>query len=114
MYSTGGVEEPKSHLVKLNGQIMAHVKQLRFPRHKWKKFRDGLGGTMVRNLPANAEDTRDVGCIPASGRFPEGGIGNPFHCSCLENPMDRGAWQATIHRVSKSWTQLSTAQNGLK
>ena len=43
-YSTGGVEEPKSHLVKLNGQFMAHVKQLKFPRHKWTKFRDGLGG----------------------------------------------------------------------
>ena len=58
MYSTGGVEEPKSHLVKLNGQFMAYVKQLRFPRHKWTKFRDGLGATVVKNLPANAEDTR--------------------------------------------------------
>ena len=43
-YSSGGVEEPKSHLVKLNGQFMAHVKQLKFPRRKWTKFRDGLGG----------------------------------------------------------------------
>ena len=112
-YSTGGVGEPKRHVVKLNGQFMVHVKQPRFPRHKWTKFRVGLGGTMVKNLPANAEDTRDVGSIPGSGRFSGGGIGNPFHCSCLENATDRGAWQATIHRVSKSWTQLSTVRYGL-
>ena len=57
---------------------------------------------MLKNLPANAGDTRDAGSIPGSGRFPGGGNGNPFQYSCLENPMDRGAWWATVHEVAKS------------
>ena len=48
----------------------------------------------------------DVGSIPGSGRSPGGGNGNPLQYSCLENPMDRGAWQATVHGVAKSWTRL--------
>ena len=62
----------------------------------------------VNNLPANAGDTRDVGFIPGSGRSPGVGNGNPLQCSCLENFMDRGVWQATVHGVAKCWTQLST------
>ena len=50
---------------------------------------------VVKNLPANAGDVRDVGSIPGLGRFPGGGHGNPLQNSCLENPMDRGAWWAT-------------------
>ena len=61
---------------------------------------------MVKNLPANAEDIRDSGLIPRSGRSPGGGHGNPLQYSCLENPMDRGAWRAPVHRVTKSWTRL--------
>ena len=61
---------------------------------------------MVKNLPANAGDLRDLGLIPGLGRAPEGGHGNPLQDSCLENPMDRGAWLAMIHRVAKSQTQL--------
>ena len=57
---------------------------------------------MIKNLPANAGDTRDVGSIPGSGRSLEAGNGNPLQYSCLENPMDRGAWQATAHGVKKS------------
>ena len=53
---------------------------------------------MVDNLPASAGD---AGSMPGSGRFPGGGKGNPLHYSCLENPMDRGAWWATVHRVTK-------------
>ena len=49
---------------------------------------------------------RDAGSIPGSGRSPGGGRGNPLQCSCLENPMDRGALWSTIHSVTKSWTQL--------
>ena len=49
----------------------------------------------------------DSGLIPGSGRSPEGGNSNPLQYSCLENPMDRGAWWATVLRVTKSWTQLS-------
>ena len=60
---------------------------------------------VVKNPPANAEDVRDAGSIPGSGRSPEGGHGNPLQYSCLENPMDRGAWQATVHGVAKSWTR---------
>jgi hypothetical protein len=51
---------------------------------------------MVKNPPANAGDTRDVGSNPASGRSRREENGNPLQCSCLENPMDRGAWWATV------------------
>ena len=61
---------------------------------------------VVKNLPAHAEDVRDVGLIPGSGRCPGEGNGNPLQYSSLENPMDRGAWQATVLAVTKSWTQL--------
>ena len=61
---------------------------------------------VVKNPPGNAGDIRDSGLIPGSGRSPGGGHGNPVQCSCLENPVDRGAWRATVHRVAKSWTQL--------
>ena len=57
---------------------------------------------MVKNPPAHAGDVRDAGLIPGLERFPEGGHGNPFQYSCLENPMDRGDWQATVHRVAES------------
>ena len=59
---------------------------------------------VVKNLPANAGDLRDVGSIPGSGRFPGGGNGNPLQYSHQENPMDRGAWWAIVHGVAKSWT----------
>ena len=61
---------------------------------------------MVKNLPASAGDIRVAGLIPGSGRSLGGGNSNPLHYSCLENPMDRGAWQAAVHGVVKSWTQL--------
>ena len=60
----------------------------------------------VKNLPANAGDVRDAGSIPGSGRSPREGNGTPLQYSCLENPMDRGAWWATVPGVAKSWTQL--------
>ena len=53
---------------------------------------------MVKNLSANAVDIRDVGLILGLGRSSGGGTGNPLQYSCLENPMDRGAWQATVHK----------------
>ena len=61
---------------------------------------------MVKNPPADGEDLRDTGSIPGLGRSPGGGQGNPLPYSCLENPMDRGAWQATAHGVVKSQIQL--------
>ena len=57
---------------------------------------------VVKNMPANAGDIRDAGSIPGSGRTPGGGHDNPLPYSCLENPMDRGAWQSTVDRVAKS------------
>ena len=61
---------------------------------------------VVRKSPASAGDERDVGSIPGWGRSPGGGHGNPLQNSCLENPMDRGTWQYTVHGVTKSGTQL--------
>ena len=62
---------------------------------------------LVKNPPANAGELKDAGSIPGLGRFPGEENGNPLQYSCLEDPMDREAWQATVHRVTKSWTQLS-------
>ena len=59
---------------------------------------------MVKNPPANAGDSGDVGSIPGLGRCPGGGNGNQFLYSCLESSMDRGAWQAAVHGVTKSQT----------
>ena len=58
----------------------------------------------VKNLTANAGDIRDVGSIPRLGRSPGGGHGNSLQNSCLENPIDTGAWPATVHRVAKNHT----------
>ena len=55
----------------------------------------------VKNLPANAGDVRDMGSIPGSGKSPGGGNGNPCQHSCLENPMDRGAWWALVRRFAE-------------
>ena len=64
-------------------------------------------GSVVKESASNARVAEDLGLIPGSGRSPRGGHGNPFQYSCLENPMDRGAWQATVHGVAGSWTRLS-------
>ena len=61
---------------------------------------------MLKNLPATAGDIRDTGSVPGWGRSPVGGHGNPVQYSFLENPTNRGAWQATVHRVAKSQTGL--------
>ena len=61
----------------------------------------GLPGKVVKNLPANAVFARDAGLSPGSGKSLGEGNGNPLHYSCLENPTDRGAWQAIVHGVAK-------------
>ena len=63
---------------------------------------------MAKNPPANARDSGDTDSIPGLGKYPRGGSGNPLQYSCLENSIDRGAWWATVLRVAKSQTQLST------
>ena len=62
---------------------------------------------VVENLSANAGDERDMDSVPGSGGSPGEGYGNSLQYSWLENPMDRGAWRATVHGVSKNQTQLS-------
>ena len=72
---------------------------------KWtSQNRTSQVAQVVKTPPANAGDTRDKGLIPGSGRSPGGGHGNPLQYSCLENPMDKGTWKATVHGVTKSWT----------
>ena len=68
---------------------------------------------MVRNQPANVGASRDTGLIPGSGRSPGVGNGKPFQYSYPENPMDKAAWQATVHGVAKSQTQLSDFHTSL-
>ena len=65
------------------------------------------GGSVVKN-PTNAEDTGDMDLIPELEGSPREGSGNPLQYSCLENPMDKGTWWATVHGVTNSQTQLST------
>ena len=60
---------------------------------------------VIKNLPASAGDTKDVGSIPGLGRSPGAGNGNPLQYSCLGTPMDKEIWQASVHRVAKSRTQ---------
>ena len=80
----------------------------------WGGQRAGKGGSAVKNPPAIQELQEtwvwSLGLIPGLGRSPRGGHGNPLHYSCLENPMDRGAWRARVYRVAKSWTWQGTEQ----
>ena len=66
------------------------------------------GGTGGKKLACQRIRCKRCGFDPWVGRSPREGNGNPLHNSCLENPMDRGTWQAAVHRVARSWTQLST------
>ena len=69
------------------------------------KLRGFPGGSVVKNVPAMQETKEPgLGWIPGSGRSPGGGHGNPLQYSCQRNPMDRGAWQATVHRIKKGQT----------
>ena len=72
------------------------------------KLRASQVAIVVKNLPARAGGTRGKGLIPGSGRSPGGGNGNPFQYSCLKIPMDRGAWRASVHGLTKSLAWLST------
>ena len=65
------------------------------------------GWSSSKESSCSAGDAGGTGSIPGSGRSPEEGDGNPLQDSCLENPMDRGAWWAMVHEVTKSWTRLS-------
>ena len=73
-----------------------------FILHFFSEFLLVYNGSVVMNLPGDAGATGDMGLIPGLGRSPRGGNGNPLQDSCLDNPMDRRAWRATIQRVTKS------------
>ena len=73
--------------------------------------RDSHVVLLVKNLPVNTEDIKDMGSIPESGGSPGGEHGNPLQYSCLENPMDRGAWQATVNRLQHNWSNLACRQH---
>ena len=68
-------------------------------------------GTSGQGSAYNAGDTQNAGSIPELERSPGGRHGNTLHYSCLENPMEKGAWPATVHRVTKSWTRLRVLQD---
>ena len=65
---------------------------------------------MVKNLPANAGDERDLGLIPGLGKSPGEGNGNPLQYSCVENPMHSGTWWATVHEVAKRVVKLQNPE----
>ena len=88
------------------GDLLNPGTEPRSPALQADALQSELPGKLL-NLSANAGDTKDVGLIPGSGGSPEVGNGNPLQYSCLENFMDGGAWWATVHGVSKSWTRLS-------
>ena len=88
---------------------MSRKLQGRIPREAgaWGLLSEVLAGAsqgalVVKNQSANAGDAPDVGTIPGSGRYPGGKHGNPLQYSCLENPMDRGAWWVPVHGVAES------------
>ena len=91
-------------------RILLHVTLILYFKYEYQFIQIPASqvALMVKNLPANARDMRDSGAIPGSGRAPGGGHGNPLQFSCLENPMDRGAWHTTVHRVAKSWVWLKS------
>ena len=78
----------------------AAFQNMRFPTYRLP------GGASGKNPPANAGDRRDRGLSPGLGRAPGGRHGHPLQCGCLEKPMDRRAWRATVHGVEKSWAWL--------
>ena len=80
---------------------MSAVKNLGRNKYTYGGFR---GGSVVKNLPASAGDAGDTGSVPGLGRSPAGGNDNPLQYSYLGNPMERGAWQALVHRIARSWT----------
>ena len=97
---------------------LGELQELVMDREAWHAVIHGVAGSqtrlsdwtelnwMVKNLSAGAGDIRDAGLVPGSGRSPGGGNGNPLQYSCRENPMDRGVWQAIVHRVAQSQTWL--------
>ena len=94
-------EPPSSHLLPMRPSSQIYVQEN-------ERNKSSHVALVVKNPPANGGDSRDTGSIPALGRSPGEGNGDPLQYSCLGNPVDRGIWQSTVHGVTKSWAQLST------
>ena len=94
------------HLLCVNLAQDSGDKEYAFAKVPWNP-RVSQVALVVKKPPANAGDIRDTGSIPGSGRSPGGGHRNPLQYSCLENPMDRGAWQAAVHG---GHTELDTTE----
>ena len=92
------------YYVRITAKINLEILELQRERYIWASQL----ALVVKNSPANAGDVGDAGLIPGSGRSPGGGHGNPLQYSCLENPMDRGAWWATVHGVKELDTTEAT------
>ena len=106
IFSTGICIEPSPEN-SLNLLLHIEVETYNKEKPEFQSLFLSLGfpdGTMVKNPPTNAGDTRNGDSIPGSGRSPGEGNGNPLQYSCLENSMDRRVWQAMVHKVSKSQT----------
>ena len=107
-------KERKTKSKKQKEEEEKNTEQGRRPQYKLSFATNGCvhtfgfpGGSVVKNSPANAGDTGDSSLIPVSGSSPGGGHGNPLQCSCLEHPMDRGAWWAAVRGVAQSRARLS-------
>ena len=87
-------------------QLLPQDAHVAFVKGRGSDFLGVQWASQVKNMSANAGDIGDTGLICGLGRSPGGRLQNPLQYSCLENPMDRGAWRATVHRVAKSWTRL--------
>ena len=102
---------PSVHWSTYNKPLMLYFKLTAcFYKGPVSTFMGFQDGAVVKKLPANADDARDMGSIPRLGRSPGEGNDNPLQHSCQENSMDRGVWWATVHEVTKSWIWLNTAQ----
>ena len=84
------------------GELWGWIKKWTYFSEKIYRSKGFPGGAVINNQPANAGDTRDMGLIPGSERYPGVGNGYPLQYSCLENSMDRGVWWATVHGVGLS------------
>ena len=120
MNAGGGGERTIQFVTHTSHSLRCHISIWAICMYTHRHIDTGIGivAQVVKNLPADAGDASDAGLMPGSGRSPGGGVETHSGISCLENSMDRGAWWATVHEVSKSQTQLSThnqpTRSGLK
>ena len=109
-HNNGSLKCLETHMTACPGPVQHFLARHPGPRLLLTSCPPTLGcfpGGASGKMPANAGLIRDTGSIPGSGRSPRAGNGNPLQYSCLENPMDRGAWPTIVHAIAKSWKRLS-------